>query len=448
LKILNITPHLGGGVGQVLRALLPELNSSQYLVTIASLEKINIESKRALEDAEIFYIDKVENDYFILADLIKAADIVLIHWWNHPALLTLLTRFQLPKSRYIFWSHISGMTAPNGFSKTWLKAPEEFVFTTPVSNLAPEAAALMQNNDIQFKSIWSTSGVEGLSSFSKAVEQRDLGFVYCGNLDFSKVSIEIFDIAKKLYDRVGERTRIIGPITKDFKDEMAKRNADEHIDATGFITEKEKIDLLSRSKVFVYPLAEQHYGTCDQTIQEALALGLPIVANKNLMEQQMLAGSGACLISENKDEFIQGCISLYLNKDQRMIASSKATRHSEKFFKLALCVEQFQDLFRDLYKKQKKILNLTVNSQSTTAEIFLDSLGFSRIKIEGAIRFKKHDAIEDLNPFMMKQNLYHENMWTSPTKSSPFHWLSFDPEDSFLNELCNEIRIQNIDEGL
>lgn len=445
MKVLHITPHLGGGVGQVLRAILPELVAMGHSISIASIEDINDLSQEFLSKQGIPFDDQLENNPNTLGDLVDGADIVLVHWWNHPSLLHLLSTVHLPKGRFIFWSHISGLTPPNGYSLSWLMAPEKFVFTTPLSHLAPEVDVAKQNHNKTFETVWSTSGIETLSEYLLPQTERDLGFVYCGNLDFSKMHKDFFKIAKALFDATGQPIKVIGPMTEEFEEMHAKTGSNNCVLPTGFISENEKIDLLRRSKIFIYPLSEKHYGTCDQTIQEALTLGLPVVAFGNMMESQMLDGANAGAVVTSTDHFISSSIELWENETRRHLLGLNAVSHAKQSFSLQHCVMKWDDILQDvLNNAMKKPIDLDVSTENTAGAIFLDSLGFLRSTVEPLCTQKQKTCnssadIENLNVEMLRRMLRNKAQWTSPTKSSPFHWLNKFSDDDLLKNICDNL---------
>ena len=89
-QVLHLLPHCGGGVGTVLRALLEaELKQNLPVVSsIACLELLNETTRCHCNRLGIAWSDciAVRKDPEILDALVKTADIVLIHWWNHPLL--------------------------------------------------------------------------------------------------------------------------------------------------------------------------------------------------------------------------------------------------------------------------------------------------------------------------------------------------------------------------
>ena len=86
--ILHVTPHLGGGLGAVLRAWVLEDAACRHM--IATLDYANDWSKKELGAAGIPLYDQPSAAE--LDRLVQAADIVLVHFWNHPLLYDWLAR--------------------------------------------------------------------------------------------------------------------------------------------------------------------------------------------------------------------------------------------------------------------------------------------------------------------------------------------------------------------
>ena len=112
-QVLHITPHLGGGVGQVLLNYLARVKEdSEYNHRVISLEYANDRAKIASSASGFELQEKMSGRHSKILEDIACADIVLIHWWNHPLLYALLVRESFPPARVIFWSHISGYHCP------------------------------------------------------------------------------------------------------------------------------------------------------------------------------------------------------------------------------------------------------------------------------------------------------------------------------------------------
>jgi len=167
LKILHLTPHLGGGVGSVVRGYLEyEAKENINVHQVVSLDSLDVESKELFNKIGIEWAEQGYWNQEFLSSLIIDADIILIHWWNHPLLQDLLMNRELPQSRIIIWAHISGNLDPNNFSDFILNFPDKLVFTTPLSFASSNVRKNSDSPNSKFSYIWSTTGVEKLHNFS------------------------------------------------------------------------------------------------------------------------------------------------------------------------------------------------------------------------------------------------------------------------------------------
>src|SRR5271157_4314939 len=158
-NILHITPHLGGGVGRVILNYLESVNENPCnRHRVMCLDYANEKAIAFLTIHSLPFADKMSLKLPALLEEISKADLVLIHWWNHPLLYALLVRETLPLSRIIFWSLISGYYPPYVFSRPAIDYPDIFVFTTPISLETREISALSEEKKKKLRVIWSTGG--------------------------------------------------------------------------------------------------------------------------------------------------------------------------------------------------------------------------------------------------------------------------------------------------
>src|ERR1700741_1943962 len=107
MKILHITPHLGGGVGKAhaaLAALLPKDVARTYLL-LEEARDLRYAEKIAASGADVIVAERPDQ----AVELAAAADIVQFEFWNHPRLFECLARAAFPAMRSVFRSHISGL---------------------------------------------------------------------------------------------------------------------------------------------------------------------------------------------------------------------------------------------------------------------------------------------------------------------------------------------------
>ena len=166
MKVLHVTPHLGGGVGKAhaaISAALPKSVEQTYLLLEAPQERRYADLIEATGARVVVAAD--------LADVaLKArdADIVQFEYWNHPKLYECLARCDFSPMRSVFWSHISGLFKPV-IQPALIAAASRFVFTTPASMASPGVAALQAAEPRKVTTINSGLGFADVSYRLKLV---------------------------------------------------------------------------------------------------------------------------------------------------------------------------------------------------------------------------------------------------------------------------------------
>ena len=138
-KILHITAHLGGGVGNALATLTSsEIGTHLAEHTIICLEKPEKSQflDRILDSGCNVVLCPGQNE---IADLVAHSDIVQVEWWNHPATIRTLCGLSSNPMRLLVWSHISGLTNPV-IPPGLIESAQRFVFSSSCSLSIPSLA--------------------------------------------------------------------------------------------------------------------------------------------------------------------------------------------------------------------------------------------------------------------------------------------------------------------
>lgn len=438
-EVLHLTPHLGGGVGTVVMGHLDyESNTSSVRHTLVALDDLNPESKQLLSGLNIEWQERAFWDIEALDSLVERADILLIHWWNHPLLQSLLMNHSFPEARILIWCHISGTPSPNNFTKFIIEYPDKLIFTTPLSYLAPEIQSLTDEKRRKIGWIWSTAGVERLEKYKdsrSSIQTKEKNIVgYVGNLDYTKLSSEFLDACVEMND-MGAEFVVIGPLTKQFKEDSEKLSQNVNINITGYISEEEKFKRMKEFKVFGYPLARRHYATCDQAIQEAMALGaVPVVLN-NPMESYMVEHGRTGLIAKNMQEYVAHIRLLLKDSDLRMSLSSNSEKYASDEYSIVKMAKKWAAEYTNILempKKSRPSLGEIYDKELLPHEVFIESLGnhagvFLAHK-NAVTEQERKRAVAQISCLQALQN------WSSPTKSTASHYSSFFKDDQWLSE--------------
>lgn len=111
MKILHVTPHLGGGVGKAhaaIGAALPKEAVEQTFILLEAPRDRRYAEAVEAGGARVFVADGLDH----VVRLAGAADIVQFEFWNHPRMFECLARCTFPAMRSVIWSHISGLAKP------------------------------------------------------------------------------------------------------------------------------------------------------------------------------------------------------------------------------------------------------------------------------------------------------------------------------------------------
>lgn len=415
--ILHLTPHLGGGVGSVLLNYVAFCqNDEKYSHSIATLDYANEKSVKSAKKIGFNLFSDMHKNTSELLKLIEESDIILTHFWNHPLLYDFLVRNELPPSRVIFWSHISGFNPPYVFTSKILDYPDKFVFTTPLSFDAKEVKAITDKNKLA--TVWSTGGVEHVKNvIPKPHKSFNIGYI--GTVDYSKMHPDFIEICKKI--NIPDVKFII--IGGDREKEISKI-ADERFDFVGKVSDVKVY--LEQFDVFGYPLNPEHYGTCEQVLQEAMAAGIVPVTLNNPVENYILQDGNLGIVAKSIDDYVFAIENLYKNPQLRIDMSQKIKEYAVKEFSLEKLNNDWNKIFVGVLNSPKKSRKWHINKQNPSHyDIFLESLG----ELSNEFVVQSEQDLKKLCKLGKKPN------WQSRTKGTVHQYYDFFKNDKDLEKI-------------
>lgn len=430
IKLLHITPHFGGGVGTVLLANLLHSNKTDPDVSasVICLDYLNDHAKAAITEAGISYLDSMHTRPEEVLKLIGEADITVVHWWNHPLLTDFLVRQSLPPCRLIFWCHITGSQAPNNLTPRLMTYPDYFVFATPVSYGTQEYKNLSTAEKSKVSTIWSTAGAERLSHLRpKKHEGFHVGYI--GSLDPAKISPNFIDLCKAI-NIPDVHFTVIGSDNQTLMDETKAKGMADKITFTGFVPEP--WEQLAAFDVFGYPLARHHFGSCDQTIQEAMTVGVPPVVLDNAMESHMVRHNDTGLIARGDADYVHAIETLYHNPELRLRLGQSAKKFAELEYSIEGSCRNWKAAYDKVMENPKSSRSWgKFSSPPSPMEVFVESLGSYAGPFEkylNSIGDEIAQSAEALRELAKLEN------WASPNKSTVHQFHRFFPNDPILRE--------------
>jgi L-malate glycosyltransferase len=283
IRVLHLTAHLGGGVGRALAALVAAGAAARRptrhdFVSLEPPEKRTFAERIAALGSAVHVTPPPER----LAELVAAADVVQLEYWNHPATLAALVA--LPPTlvtRLVVWSHVSGLHTPV-VPGALVEAAHRFLFTSPCS---PGAADGRANVDV----VSSSGGFGHLPDARPRppAAGRPLRLGYVGTLAFSKLHPRYAELVSAI-DVPAPPVRLVGDDAN--REELeARARASGRSGLFEFRGYREDVAAeLEALDVFLYLLNPLHYGTTENALLEAMALGVVPVVLDNPVERRIV----------------------------------------------------------------------------------------------------------------------------------------------------------------
>ena len=371
MKVLHITPHLGGGVGKAHAAIKgatdPAVERVYYLLE---------------EPRDRRYADLIEQAGGRLyhagqgvspANLIEDADIVQVEWWNHPRLYHLLATSDLPPMRSLFWAHVSGLFAPYILAGLFAAAGR-FLFTSPCSLTSPDVVALPEAVRARLGVVGSGFGFEDEDTADGAMQAgaTSAAVAYLGTVDFVKMHPAFFDIIDQV-DDPDIRVSVWGGF--DPQGEPARRaRAMRHPERVRF--EGQTADpraALDAAGIFFYPLREDHYGTAENALIEAMSLGLVPVVLANPAEKAIVTDGVNGVVAADPADMAARLGRLLANLEERACLSAAARTTAHERYQPRRSAGLLEEHYRALMGEPKTKIDFAALLGARPADWFLST---------------------------------------------------------------------------
>jgi glycosyltransferase involved in cell wall biosynthesis len=330
MKVLHITPHLGGGVGTVIMDWMDLMGDGH---SILCLDYINVTAAKRIRQE----LTSTRSWDFICREIEKA-DVVLVHYWDHSMLASLLA-WPLPPCRLALWCH-KNITA-QVYDRVWwekvLNYPDRFVATSPIIHGAT-------------KFIWSTGNMDRFFHVQKLAHQGII-IGYAGTVDYKKMHKDFIPMCLEIKHRVPDaRFLILGEVNIHVSDFIVK--PDDNIRTDGSFRFMGKVDdiapYLGAMDVFGYPLRPDHYGTCEQVLGEAMSAGVPVVTMNNPAEQFI-----SPLCAETTTDYIEFVVTLCKDREARENQAILG-RARAGMYNIRSMIHQWDNVFMQMMKEDKR----------------------------------------------------------------------------------------------
>lgn len=436
IKILHISPHFGGGVGTVLMSLIPQLNRVDgYSNEVVSLEYANKKAKNWSIQENILISDNVSPTDQSLHERMQGADIVHIHYWNHPLLYLLFHTFSGKIARTVIWSHVNGYHAPYLFNDELLNYAEIFVTATDYS-LAQKNIARM-NKERREKHIYSIHSCSGLNDFDKIEPRLHEGFNigYVGTVDYCKMHHNFINLCAGISVPKAKFIVVGGDAHDEMLNEAIEKGIAKSFNFTGKVDDVKPY--LETFDIFAYPLSRENYGTGEQVLIEAMSAGIPQVVFAGGAEEYVVQDGVTGLVVNNDEEYVQAIETLYSDSNLRKKMSIASRAHAKENFTLKKSVEKWLSLYAELLARPKRECNILSNIKNDSlVTLFLLALGDSSFAefYKVALSYYPKQIPDELK----QKFLQFPPILRSATRGSIHHYSSF-IDDKEIKYLATEL---------
>jgi len=210
------------------------------------------------------------SDLDALRNATASADVVVVHYWNHPRLLATLALLELPPTRVVVWAHVLGLHPPQVLTAELGKYADVLVLTTDVSRCSPGAGVAQH--------VLTVPGIADMRRLDGFAHRPHSGIEvgYVGVVNDAKMHprfVEMSNCVKNpdvrfvVYGGGGGEEALRGRIDR--------LGAADRFTLAGFTDDVRTA--LETVDIFGYPLCVETYATSEKALQEAMWVGVPPV---------------------------------------------------------------------------------------------------------------------------------------------------------------------------
>jgi L-malate glycosyltransferase len=223
------------------------------------------------------------------------------------------------------------------------------------------------------------------------------------------------------------RLSLVGdPITAEtLQEQAAAKGISERLDLRGYRTDV--ASELSNFDILVYILNPQHYGTAENALLEAMAMGVVPVVLNNPAERCLIKNGKTGLIVSNPTEFASAIEWLATHPSERLRISQEASRMVRQRFSAERTRARLERHYRALLSETKHAFDFRSVFGNYPSDWFLSCQGESK----GRFLDQNTGAGCDKGPYYLYEK----------TKGSVFHYRDIFPHDARLQDWAQKLAL-------
>ncbi|MCC6737331.1 MAG: glycosyltransferase family 4 protein [Bauldia sp.] len=373
LKLLHVIPRfVGGGPERSLLAYAAEERRAGIANrhTVAVLDPpISVQMLLAARKLGMALVGRPTHD--ALSRLIEDADIVLVHFWNHPVLADLLRTLPFPPARVVLWSRVLGLRAPQVLTEDVAGFGDRLVVTARRTlESAGARRAIAQGAAVTY-----VPGIADMTRLDGYAPRPHEGVVvgYIGVVADTKMHPRFAEMSAAV--RAGVRFVVCGGgggeaalaarfAALGLADRLAMRGPVDDIR-----TELEGFD------VFGYPLAEDTYATSEKALQEAMWVGVPPVVFPHGGVRDLVADGETGLVATGENGYAAAVDRIAGDAALRRRLGENARVFARAEFAPARRARELQQLLREVMEGERRTRAVLPGAGESAAAGFVRMLG-------------------------------------------------------------------------
>jgi len=416
---------MGGGVGKVLASLVAESRRRQSDVqhTVAYLEapeKLQFIERLRSCGGRLLVCPTHEE----LAAQIRRADIVQLEWWHHPVVAGWMCAAQLPPMRLVVWSHVSGLHPPE-IPPAFVAAPHRFLFSSPCSWEHPRLAPLKTSVGARVGVVFSSGGFDDLPPPPIRDHGGSLRVGYLGTLNFAKLHPRLLEFLAAVRLPAFRLILVGDPTTgAELLANAASAGLKDRLGLRGYRTDIARE--LADFDALVYLLNPLHYGTTENALLEAMAMGVVPVVLDNPAERYLVTHLQTGIIVDGPRTFADALDWLAANPDEHARLSANAARVTRTRFAVERTADKLMAHYQAVLKEDKRSYDFRPIFGHEPADWFRTCQGDENWRFSDSHTSKP--AVGSGPAFLYER-----------TKSSVFHYRAIYPSDARLARWAHQL---------
>lgn len=275
-----------------------------------------------------------------LDDVVRDADLVLVHFWNCPSMFEFLVH-PLPATRLVAWIRMQGLDAPQVVPDALVDHVDDLLLTTPVTQASPALRRRLQPEPpMVAPGIADMDRLEGW----QPVDHEGFVIGYVGTVNAGKLHPRFVELCAAV-DVPDARFVVYGAGGGEdaLRAEAATRGLGDRFEVKGHT--EDLAAALGEMDVFGYPLRPDTYASSEKAIQEAMWVGIPPVVFPFGGVRELVRSGVDGLVADDDAQYVQHLEQLAADPALRSRLGAEARRRARDVFDPSMLTARLDDFF-------------------------------------------------------------------------------------------------------